>query len=62
MQFMNLTNQTKIRVTYQDRGHSMVIYEVIFNGYEIEVLDLTSTKRSENPAAGHDEGNEHLSE
>ena len=44
MYFMQVRERFKVKVTWYIQSHSKVIFEVIYNGHRIEVLDPTSIK------------------
>ena len=46
---MKVTDRIKDKITCQEQGHLKVIYEVIYNGYGIEVLGPTSIKGARTP-------------
>ena len=46
---MKVADQIKDKVTLQGQGHSEIIYEVIYNGYGIEVLDPASITGARTP-------------
>ena len=49
VQIMKVTSRTKVKVMWQGQVHSKVTFEFIYNGYGIEVLDLTSIKGARIP-------------